>query len=154
MRSSFAGTGERKRLLAGLLAYRHALRGAGIADGFQLVDGSFTEDCEKVRSRPPNDIDLVTFATLPVARPDVRAFMAAHPVLFNPVLTKQTYLCDAYFVDLGKSPRLLVADTGYWFGLFSHQRVTALWKGMVQVPLVSDDDALRAALTPSVPATP
>jgi hypothetical protein len=74
------------------------------------------------------------------------AFLQAHAGLFNPLQTKLTYHCDAYFVDLQKPPRLLVADSAYWSGLFSHQRVTALWKGMVQISLASDDGAVRQAL--------
>jgi len=34
-----------------------------------------------------------------------------------------------------------VKDTSYWYGLFSHQRETAVWKGMIELPLASDDEA-------------
>lgn len=146
VRAAFAHTREREALLRGLLDYRAALRAAGITQGFQLIDGSFTEDCENVRGRPPSDIDLVTFGTLPVPVHERSRFLAANMPLFNPENTKQAYSCDAYFVDLQKPSHLLVADTTYWFGLFSHQRVTALWKGLIQVPLVSDDDAVRLAM--------
>lgn len=58
----------------------------------------------------------------------------------TPAEAKRLHNCDAYFVDMGRvRPHLLVDHTRYWFGLFSHQRATALWKGMVQVPLISDD---------------
>jgi hypothetical protein len=146
LRTAFAHTPAREALLVGLLDYREALRAAGIADGFQYIDGSFTEDCERLRGRPPGDIDVVTFAALPCAPTDRMAFLQAHAGLFNPLQTKLTYHCDAYFVDLQKPPRLLVADSAYWSGLFSHQRVTALWKGMVQISLASDDGAVRQAL--------
>ena len=66
--------------------------------------------------------------------------------LLDPEQAKTVFMCDAYFVDLLKPPELLVDDTRYWFGLFSHQRETALWKGMLQVPLCSDDDAAKAFL--------
>lgn len=143
---AFAGTAHRQGLLRGLLAYREALRAAGITSGFQIIDGSFTEDSERTKGRPPNDIDLVTFAHLPVQGADVSLFMAANPALFNPIQTKALYSCDAYFVDYGKPAHLLVTDTAYWFGLFSHQRVTALWKGLISVPLISDDTAVHLAL--------
>lgn len=152
LRAAFAHSPEREALLVGLLDYRAALRAAGIVDGFQYVDGSFTEDCERLRGRPPVDIDVVTFAALPCAPADRLAFLVAHTGLFNPSQTKLTYHCDAYFVDLQKPPRLLVSDSAYWSGLFSHQRVTALWKGMVQIPLTSDDDAVRLALAGAVAA--
>ena len=132
-------TPERRQLISGLLAYRAALRAIGIVSGYQLIDGSFTEDCETVRGRPPDDIDLVTYATLPVAPGDVRAFMQANLAVFNPNQTKAQYSCHAFFIDLSKPPTLLVEDTTYFFGLFSHQRVSALWKGMLKLPLASDD---------------
>jgi hypothetical protein len=34
----------------------------------------------------------------------------------------------------------------FWFGLFSHQRETALWKGIVQIELDADDAAAVALL--------
>jgi hypothetical protein len=33
----------------------------------------------------------------------------------------------------------LVADVRYWFGVFSHRREDQLWKGLIQLPLASDD---------------
>ena len=151
---AFANTPDRRVLLTGFLDYRNALRTVGIIDGFQLVDGSFTEDCEARRGLPPSDIDVVTFALLPVPRPETLAFMGANAALFSPAATKAAYKCDAYFIDLGKPSRLIAEDTMYLFGLFSHQRVTALWKGMVRVPLISDDDAVRAALVAHALAPP
>ena len=144
--AAFANSPERQRLLLGLLDYREALRLAGVVDGFQLIDGSFTEDCEALRQRPPSDIDVVTFARLPVPPDQKAAFGEANAGLFATRLTKPTYHCDAYFVDLDLPGHLLVEDTAYWFGLFSHQRVTSLWKGLVQVQLASNDADVRAAL--------
>lgn len=140
-------TPERKRLLSGLFAYRDALRSAGVVDGFQLIDGSFTEDCEALRGRPPDDIDLVTYAKLPVARADAFAFLQANKPLLDPGAVKAQYSCHAFFLDLGKPPEMLVHDSNYFFGLFSHQRVTALWKGMLLLPLVSDDVVATVTLT-------
>jgi alkanesulfonate monooxygenase SsuD/methylene tetrahydromethanopterin reductase-like flavin-dependent oxidoreductase (luciferase family) len=138
----FATSQPRATILEGLIHYREALRSAGIVDAFQWMDGSFVEDAEQSRGRPPGDIDVVTFGSRPQFA-DAAAFhawIAAHAELFKPREAKRLYSCDAYFVDLGKRPDLLVDDTRYWFGLFSHQRETALWKGMVQIPLLSDDD--------------
>ena len=28
----------------------------------------------------------------------------------------------------------------YWYGLFSHQRETFLWKGLLRIELMSDDE--------------
>ena len=146
----FATSPERTSILNGLLDYREALRIATIdtARAFQWMDGSFVEDVEQARARPPADIDVVTFGYTPqfADKPAVDAWMTAHHALFDQRETKRLYSCDAYFVHMGKRPELLVDDTRYWFGLFSHQRETALWKGMVQIPLVSDDDQARVHL--------
>jgi hypothetical protein len=146
LRAAFGHSPEREELLKGLLEFRAALHAAGIVDGFQLIDGSFTEDCEGLRQRSPKDIDVVTFAQLPVPQTQTQGFMSANIGLFRPVLTKQAFKCDAYFIDTGKRPTLVVEDTMYLFGLFSHQRVTSLWKGMIRVPLVADDAAVQAAM--------
>jgi hypothetical protein len=59
---------------------------------------------------------------------------------------KKTYLCDAFFVDLDAAPEELVNETRYWFGLFSHRRVTMQWKGVLQVPLLGPDESLAMGL--------
>lgn len=138
--AKFGYTPERRRILRGLLEFRQALRSIAIVTGFQIIDGSFLEDCEKTRSRPPSDIDLVTFSHLPVPAQEVQAFLGVHMGLFNTAEVKQTYLCDAYFVDLAKDARYVVQDTMYWYGLFSHQRDTFMWKGLISTPLLSDDE--------------
>jgi hypothetical protein len=56
---------ERLVILRGLLDYRAALSSIGIVHGFQWIDGSFVEDCETIRQRPPGDVDVVTFAYRP-----------------------------------------------------------------------------------------
>jgi hypothetical protein len=116
-----------------------------IGQRFQWIDGSFLEDAERNRGRPPADIDVVTFAALPPGM-HPRAFRERYADLIYSRLTKSRFQCDAYFVDLGtgsRRPELLVAQTRYWYGLFSHQRASYLWKGMLQVDLVSDDEAVR-----------
>lgn len=144
----FATSPARVAILEGLLNYRAALRNVGIVNAFQWLDGSFVEDVEQARGRPPADIDVVTFGVCPrfADQAALRVWMAANQRLLDPRQAKQHYSCDAYVVDLGKRPDLLVNDTRYWFGLFSHQRATALWKGMVQVPLVSNDDQAKDLL--------
>lgn len=138
----YCTSSERKEILAGLLSYRSRLRELGVVNGFQWLDGSFIEHVESTRSRPPADIDIVTFAARPVAdQEDWRALFSANPEIFNPIRAKEVFKVDAYFVDLSIRPDLIVATTAYWFGLFSHQRDTALWKGMLQVPISCDDTA-------------
>lgn len=120
------------------------MRRSGIPGGFQWIDGSFLEDAETVRGRPPADIDLVTFASMPPGI-TARDFHNRHADLFDPRLTRPRFGCDAYFVDLGlgaRRPDLLVMQSRYWYGLFSHQRASGLWKGMLQIDLYSDDEAV------------
>jgi hypothetical protein len=138
----FGATPPRWQLLRGLAAYRAALRATGIAAAFQWIDGSFLEDAEALRGRPPGDIDVVTFA-LPPRAMTPREFFGRYQPLLNPQQTKAAYGCDAYFVDLGlgaRRPDLLVMQARYWYGLFSHQRASSLWKGMLQIDLFSDDE--------------
>lgn len=150
---NYGKTKERRRILEGLLAYRNALRAVGIYAGFQWLDGSFVEDCEKNRGRAPKDIDIITFSFRPKKYADTaawRQFIRERSDLFDPEISKKQYHCDAYFVDLGAHPVHLVAQTRYWFGLFSHQRETYLWKGMIEVPFGGDDKDAELLLTSEV----
>lgn len=136
----FGYSPERRRILNGLLSFREELRTVGIVAGFQILDGSFLENCEQRLSRPPGDIDLVTFSHLPVPAQEAEEFFGQNIALFDQEVVKQHFLCDAYFVDLAKDSRYVVEDTMYWYGLFSHQRDTFMWKGLIKIPLLSDDN--------------
>lgn len=140
--SHFSTSDERKKILEGFLEYRVKLKSLGVNDGFQWLDGSFVEDVEKVRGRPPNDIDLVTFAFRPSGLDDnsMRTLMTDNSDIFFSKSAKVKFSCDAYFVDLTTKPKFLVSQSRYWFGLFSHQRSTSLWKGMLEVDLTDDEN--------------
>lgn len=142
----FGTSQPRRQILRRLLAYRNALRNVGIITGFQMFDGSFVEDCERLRSRPPSDLDVVTFSHLPVPPHQVEVFAQQNAGLFDLDAVKENFSCDSFFIDLTKDARYVVADTMYWYGLFSHQRDTFMWKGLVTVPLMSDDSDALAAL--------
>jgi hypothetical protein len=143
----YAVSVERKAILKGLLDYRAALQGIGVSTGFQLLDGSFVEDVENIRLRPPGDIDVVTFAEPATAdKAAWRQTIFKNLDLFLPSRTKAKFKCDAYFIDLSKQAETLVEDTAYFFNLFSHQKNTHTWKGMVKVRLVSDDAMARSLL--------
>lgn len=139
----FATSPERIRILQGLLNFRQRLRDVDIIEGFQWIDGSFVENCERHRSRPPSDVDLVTFAERPRAYQDAPAwnsFVKDNVDLFDRNKLKQDYCCDAFYEDLGLPSRIVVSRSRYWFGLFSHQRVTYIWKGLLEIPLQADDE--------------
>ncbi len=125
----FSTGGARFEIIQGLISYRTELRKEGISSGFQWIDGSFVEDVEKNRGRPPNDVDIVTFAFRPsiyLEQKQWSDFILRRQDLFLPIESKKKFRCDAYYVDMNLSPEILVSYTRYWFGLFSHQRETFL----------------------------
>jgi hypothetical protein len=138
----FSTSEHRVEILRGFLAYRSEFKKIGLVSGFQWIDGSFVENVEKNRSRPPSDIDIVTFAERPVVNDEEAwANMANSRLdLFHPELAKNKYMCDAYFVDLMLPSRVIVNRTSYWFGLFSHQKESYLWKGMLEISLSDDEE--------------
>ena len=146
---SLGTTPARAELCRGLLKLRKALREIGIDQGVQWLNGSFCEDVEVTRGRGPNDIDVVTL----IARPDKykesaswKGFVAANLHLFDSRIVKSRYRCDAYFIDLHHRADFTISQITYWFGLFTHQRATHLWKGILQVPLQSDDEIAEEIL--------
>jgi len=134
----------RRRQLQGLLAMRRELGVFGVSDCFQWINGSFCEDIESTEQRDPGDIDVVTFGCLPQAFNSQMA-LQLQPNLFDPNVTKLLFSCDAYFVDMSLPAIAVHSATCYWLGLFSHKRVSNLWKGMLCVPL-EDDHAAQIAL--------
>lgn len=114
--NQFGQSAPRRNILRRLLEYRKLLRDIGITTGFQMFDGSFLEDCERLRSRPPSDLDVVSFSHLPVPPHQVAEFVQQNIGLFDPIAVKQTYLLDAFFVDLTRDARYVVAETMYWYG--------------------------------------
>jgi hypothetical protein len=139
----FATSPERMDIMDGLLRYRSKLRSNGATVGFQWLDGSFVEDVEATRGRPPNDIDIVTF--LPITQYlALQNNIASDPSLSSLIvkkLAKVEYKCDVHFVQLGFPDQAFLVDAvRYYCGLFSHRRDTLVWKGMLQVPLDSSND--------------
>lgn len=148
--TAYATTPERNAILQGFLRFRRDLRAIGIT-GWQWLDGSFLENIESLQSRAPHDLDVVTFFVRPQGFNSPSAWIAFVnqnlPVL-DRAQTKQTYGCDAQWVDLSTGPYNVVSQTRYWFGLFSHQRITGVWKGMLEIehPPVDADAAARILL--------
>jgi hypothetical protein len=146
----FATSAKRGEILRGFLAFRQALASVGICDGFQWLNGSFSEHIELREQRDPRDLDVVTFFRRPAAAKDdaaFAAFFAANKNLFTAAYTKQQFSCDAYFVDLDLEPISVVSQTRYWYGLFSHRRATGEWKGIIDLPVaISQADADAAGI--------
>jgi hypothetical protein len=142
----FGTTPERRKLLCGLLAYRRALTKFGLREGFQWFDGSFVEDSERKRGRPPADLDVVTFAPVLSSHATNEQLIDAlreHAPLFISREVRAAYHCDAYLVDTGMSPARIVASASYWISLFGRQRGKPCWKGMLQLDLIDDFDLLE-----------
>ena len=99
----FGFSPERRRILRGLIAYRTALAAGGFTQGFQLIDGSFSEDCEGLRNRPPSDIDILSYLEMPA---DYAADLDAYrnvgvQFLMTEMMgrpAKETFAVDAYLV--------------------------------------------------------
>lgn len=153
----FGHTPERAAILRGLINYRSQLRNQGI-DGTQWIAGSLLEDCEKQRSRPPADVDVVTFGYRPTNAQDDSSWQQFvhnnRTALFDRSAVKSTYACDAFYVDMHLHPEMLVSSSRYWFGLFSHQRVTDAWKGIVSLPLSDNDQAALSILSGGISNAP
>jgi len=143
----FATSSYRIDILTGFLNYRKALKDAGIKHGFQWVDGSFVENVEVNRGRPPSDIDIITFAYRPEefqGKENWEKLVGENDQLFKPEISKRKFLCDAYFIDLHLPPHIIVNRTSFWYGLFSHQRESYLWKGMLEISMADDEDEIAS----------
>lgn len=142
----FGNSRARSQLLKGLLDFRGELYALGITSGFQWIDGSFTENVEVVRSRPPEDVDAVTFLRVPESI-SARLQAGTRFPVFDQGRLKRDLCVDAYFVSLNLRAEMLVDQVSYWYGLLSHQRETYIWKGFVHVNLDPASDAnARSAL--------
>ena len=140
----FGNTDPRRRIVAGFLDFRSALHGIGVDSGFQWVDGSFLEDIERVENRPPRDLDLVTFFRLPEGQTQ-QTLWDAYPHIFNNAYCKENFCVDAYFKILDvRSLESLVAQSAYWYSVWSHRR-NGDWKGYLQLDLSNTDDETARA---------
>lgn len=133
----FATSPERRQVLLGFLDYRAALHGMGLVNGFQWLDGSFTEQVETLERRPPRDIDVVTF----LHTPDDFAPSDAQLEILDHDTAKASFLVDSYIVELNFLPlEAIVQQSAYWYSMWSHRRNQA-WKGYLQIDLNPAYDA-------------
>lgn len=142
--TAFGASPSRQAILNGLLDYRKTFHGLGFTDGFQWINGSFCSDIEMIESRPPGDVDIVTFLRAPPGT-DKQAIAAAYPELFDSDEAKDTFCCDAYVVDLDIPAEILVLTTTYWSNVWGHNR-SNVWKGFLQVDLHPGLDADARAI--------
>jgi len=145
----FGTSKDRCGIIDGLLRYREALHAAGLASGFQWIDGSFLEQVETLESRPPNDVDVVTFYDLPAGETQ-RSIQAKNADLFDHDKVKVNFHVDAFLVHLAAEPTRLVSHSAYWYSVWSHRRNQA-WKGYVEIDLDGSDDQAAAAMLVTCP---
>ncbi len=153
--SRFGLSPQRLKILNGFLDYRAQLHDVGLTNGFQWLDGSFLENVEFIHSRPPNDVDVVTFYHRPQGQSQLDV-QKRNPALFpngkdTHDILKATYRVDAYLSDLDTPADVLVQQSVYWYSVWSHRR-DYLWKGYVQVDLSPVDDVSARALVNTLTA--
>lgn len=130
----FCFSEQREKILGGLVCLRKEIYNIGIRNGFQWIDGSFLEDIKTLEDREPNDIDVVTFFTLPDEL-DQTSLYNRNQAIFNHDSVKSLYLVDSYWMPMQKSVNFdFIRGVVYWNSLWSHRR-NGQWKGYVQIPL-------------------
>jgi len=141
-------TQHRREILKGFLKFRALLRKLQITEGFQWVDGSFVEEVERRTTRPPKDIQVVTFCNYP-ALIDDPAFANDFDLLADLPKLRSQFHVDHTVVKLDWSPNDLVKNTNYWSGRLSHHYDTGTWKGLLRIDLhtTSEDNAAMHHLT-------
>ncbi len=141
----FASSAKRKQILNGFLQYRGRLHSVGLATGFQWLDGSFLENVETTESRDPNDLDIVTFYSLPVGVTQQQVQSQASDLFPTNAIErarlKAAYFVDPFFVSLGSWAPMLVQQCTYWYSVWAHRR-DSTWKGYLQIDLDPGEDAL------------
>ena len=137
----FCLSSERLEILNGLIDLRLGLHSIGVTQGFQWINGSFVEHIEDTESRPPNDVDVVTYAFLPAGETQQSFFPKIKPFM-DKAAVKSTYKVD-HFVRI--LPQIDIHDVCYWYSLWSHRR-DGMWKGYAEVDLAPTDDAQARSL--------
>ena len=133
----FGTSAARRLILRGWLDHRAALHRMGLTSGFQWFNGSFVEDAETLRRRPPNDVDVVSLVEVGPS------FHPTHPddQALDHDTAKVLYKVDSYFVELNLlPPHHLAQVSAYWYSVWAHTR-TEQWKGFLQIDLSPHDDS-------------
>jgi len=84
----------------------------GIVSGIQWLNGSFMENVEMLEGRPPNDMDVVTFADVSAA---IQQSLTADDVqkLTDTEWIKTSYRVDFYINLLSDPPETLIELAAY-----------------------------------------
>lgn len=139
----YAKSEKRVEILKGLLQFRAECRSRGI-QGFHWIAGSFIDDIMILEGREPNDIDAVTFVSVPDTSIGLKTAINIVPVIKTRAHVKATYQVDHVFFPLKSAPSSLVSNARYWYGLYSHT-LDRTWKGILRVELTADVNEDKAA---------
>ncbi|KPN91484.1 DUF6932 family protein [Pseudomonas nunensis] len=144
----FAINLDRCAILEGYLSHRSELHRMGMIEGFQWLDGSFTENIELSDQRSPRDIDVVTFTFegdefYDCLQPDQLRLLGA--TWEDQSFIKNQFKVDFYVQSLSDAPERLVEITSYWYSMWSHRR-TKQWKGFLRVDLAPRQDQAAIAM--------
>ena len=135
---------ERRALLVNLLRYRKELYQLGFLIGTHFVGGSFVEDCERVRGRPPQDLDIIThLSTSPevMARPGIAEKLES---LRSRASTQYKVTGDIYADGLRRSGDLVHGLV--WRTVFLSTTLREpYYKGILSIPLTpyADQEAWK-----------
>lgn len=140
----FATNTERIDILKGFVRFRILMIENGIINGYQWIDGSFSENIEESEGRTPNDIDVVTFGR-GLTKEFYSVIATKFPEFIYPSKSKEKFKVDHYAVPYDMDPEFTVEYTRYWCQLFSHNR-NGVWKGMLKLPLYSTPEEDEKAL--------
>jgi hypothetical protein len=128
----FGTSKKRLQILKGFLEFRLKIYELDIVDGFQWLDGSFTQNIELSENRDPNDIDVLTLYK-GFRNTDSDSIIAnSFQEFVSPKLSKANYSVDHYPFPYADIPEQTVELTRYWVQLFSHNR-SGVWKGMLRI---------------------
>lgn len=137
----FGQSDRRKMIFEGLMNYNSRLKDLGFGSGYQLICGSFTEDCEKNRGKDQEDVDVVTLASLPdycLSENDIDILYANNADVFDHDTCKEVHYVDAYIVNSSVPQSLIMFNYLFWGNLFTHTRDKA-WKGILCVKFNGKD---------------
>ncbi|MGV0921850.1 DUF6932 family protein [Empedobacter falsenii] len=133
--TKFGTSIERVDILKKFLEFRQKLSEYGFTNGYQWLDGSFTENIEILENRAPRDLDIITLYDQPIFTNDqILNISNNFKSFFDSEISKREYKLDHYPFNYTNNPDFTVKYTTYWIQLFSHNRL-GVWKGIIKVDL-------------------
>jgi len=76
--------------------------------------------------------------TEPVTPHQLAELSIANTWLLQRSTTRERFDVDHFLISLGSPGVSLIAQTAYWYGLFSHRRHDGVWKGMLRLELLHE----------------